>query len=203
MKNKISQIADFLFEIYLFGRLIVRIVYLFVRNDFKTGKLYIVNMINIYTEIEKIKNIKVIIAIGNPGKQYINTRHNAGYIILDRNIDKLKNICKYILKSDKFMNESGIYVSKILNYYKISPDELLIIHDDLDIKLGEFKLQFAKGPKVHNGLLSIIENIKTDKFWRLRIGIDSRDVNNKKYMSGAEYVLERFTENELSMLYKL
>jgi len=141
-------------------------------------------------------SIKMLISIGNPGEKYAHTRHNAGHILLDILLDKnivSRNDYK-IFKSSDFMNKSGEFVSKKLNYYKFKVENLLIIHDDLDLKIGEYKLQFAKGPKVHNGLLSIEKHLRSQGFWRLRVGIENRSAESHE--SGMDYVLNNFTSEE-------
>lgn len=145
--------------------------------------------------------IKIIISIGNPGKKYINTRHNAGHIVIDYLIkSNLYNNIRFF-ESTNFMNLSGEFVSQKLNFYKFKPENLLVLHDDLDIHLGEYKIQFAKGPKVHNGIKSIEEYLHSDKFWRLRIGIENRDKEIK--VAGHDYVLGNFTATELLVLKEL
>lgn len=94
-----------------------------------------------------------------------------------------------------YMNNSGESVSTIVNFYKLKPSDVLVIHDDLDIVLGSYKLQFAKGPKVHNGIISIEKYLKRD-FFRLRIGIEAR----AQKLVGMDYVLENFTKDELQTL---
>jgi PTH1 family peptidyl-tRNA hydrolase len=141
-------------------------------------------------------NIKLIISIGNPGHKYEKTRHNAGHIILDLLLED-ENFSKTqvkMFKSDSFMNDSGIFVKSKLNYYRLVTENLLIIHDDLDISLGDYKLQRSRGPKVHNGLLSIEQHLRTKDFWRLRIGIDNRII---KSGSGSDYVLGEFSADEI------
>lgn len=160
----------------------------------------------------KISEIKLIVGLGNPGKEYAKTRHNAGFMLFDQfNVDfLLENKFKaevsqfkterqkfLLAKPNTFMNSSGESVVAICNFYKILPSEVLVIHDDLDIKLGEYKLQFCKGPKVHNGILSIENSLSTEEFWRLRVGIDNRSPELKKHMTGSDYVLGRFTDEEL------
>jgi len=168
-------------------------------------------------ETFNIQNIKLIVGLGNPGKEYIKTRHNAGFIFLDKLSSnflveqKFKSeFCTAILKDKKlilakpqtYMNSSGEAVLAIMQFYKLEPSELLVAHDDLDIKLGDYKLQFNKGPKVHNGILSIENLLSTSAFWRLRIGIDNRSEELKKNISGSDYVLGRFNEEELNILDK-
>lgn len=113
----------------------------------------------------------------------------------------------YILaKPQTFMNESGQTVSKIVNQYKIISSDIWVIHDDLDLHLGQYKIQKRKGPKVHNGLLSIYEKLGTRDFWHVRVGVDNREkIENRKwkmenYMNGKDYVLMNFNANELKVI---
>ena len=141
--------------------------------------------------------MKLFIGLGNPEKKYINTRHNAGFVVINKLLEN--NINNNIAKKSPInMNNSGEFVKKLINYYKISLDNLYIIHDDLDIKLGEYKIQKGKGPKDHNGIISVEEELKSKDFWRIRIGIDNRDVNN--FISGEEYTLQKFTEDEYKII---
>ena len=133
---------------------------------------------------------KVLIGLGNPGKQYVQTRHNLGYLVLDKMSEKYQtiefrkhskisgSIAQLVLqdkdvtlfKSSKFMNESGISINQLIQYYKIKMEEVCIIHDDLDLKVGEVKIKFGGGHGGHNGLRSIIQRCSPD-FSRIRIGI--------------------------------
>lgn len=163
--------------------------------------------------------MKVIVGLGNPGQKYHLNRHNVGFMMLDfilksQNCDKNFNsenklfteLCELevnneriiLVKPTTFMNESGKAVSKVKSFYKISLSDIFIIHDDLDIKLGGYKIQKGKGPKVHNGITSIETSLGTTNFWRVRIGVDSRDVNNR--VAGETYVLENFLHIELEKL---
>lgn len=141
--------------------------------------------------------MKVIAGLGNPGIKYVNNRHNVGHIVIDA-LQSLKTKDKTI-KSDKYMNDSGLFVKKLKDKYpKMQLNDLYVIHDDLDIPLGSFKIQFGKGPKVHNGLNDIYEKIGTSDFWHVRVGVDNRDPENRA--SGYDYVLEDFTEDEKLIL---
>lgn len=163
-----------------------------------------------------INSIKLIVGLGNPGKEYVKTRHNAGFIFLDLLSNEFLTETKFkaeianvtinkkilLAKPTTYMNASGESVVAICNFYKLLPKEILVVHDDLDVKLGEYKLQFNKGPKVHNGILSIENLLATTEFWRLRVGIDNRTEELRKLISGSDYVLGRFSPEELDALDK-
>lgn len=142
--------------------------------------------------------MKLVVGLGNPGVDYENTRHNVGYMFVSYLTDRKlpKNIIAK--KSDQFMNESGIFVAKTLKKSNLKPKDLYLVHDDLDIKLGEFKIQFGKGPKDHNGVLSTNDSLGTDQYWHIRIGIDNRPGDNRPM--GQEYVLENFPLKEKEIL---
>jgi PTH1 family peptidyl-tRNA hydrolase len=146
--------------------------------------------------------IKLIISIGNPGKKYLHTRHNAGHIalqVLEDNFQEYVQNIK-ICKSDVFMNLSGEFVKEKLKYYKLEPVNLLILHDDLDLALGNNKFVFARGPKVHNGINDIEEKLNSKNFYRMRIGIDNRNADQRENMLPRDYVLEKFSNSELTIL---
>jgi peptidyl-tRNA hydrolase, PTH1 family len=96
------------------------------------------------------------------------------------------------------MNESGKAVKKLVDFYKVEMDDLYVIHDDLDIKLGEYKIQKGVGPKVHGGVNSIERELGKEDFWRARVGVDNRDLENR--IPGEEYVLQNFTREERNIL---
>lgn len=139
--------------------------------------------------------MKIIVGLGNPGIKYQNNRHNVGVMFVDelkkQGNKKLKNI--KIFKSDKFMNDSGSFVLSKYTKYDIPYTSLYIVHDDLDIKLGEYKIQFGRGPKGHNGILDIEEKLGTSEFWRVRVGVDPASRNA---MQGEQLVLSDFTDEE-------
>lgn len=153
--------------------------------------------------------MKLLIGLGNPGSFYSSTRHNAGFIFVEE-LQKvvggkyrptIKNQVR-ILKSDRFMNDSGVFVKNLVTKYSLSGTDLFVVHDDLDIPLGDFKIQFGKGPKDHNGILSIEKELGTKDFWRIRIGIENRD-GYKDGIKGEEYVLQNFTDEEKNILGKV
>ena len=155
--------------------------------------------------------IQLIVGLGNPGEQYENTRHNAGYWFVDalaeqHNITfrtdvkfsaeivkisiKGRNI--WLLKPLTFMNRSGLSVSALANYFNIPIDAILVAHDELDFPAGIVKLKKAGGHGGHNGLKDIIKAINGREFLRLRIGID-RPSNTKKVV---DYVLSQATKDQ-------
>lgn len=156
--------------------------------------------------------MKLIIGLGNPGEKYKNNRHNVGFMVVDDIVtwyraqvigspDK-KHVTCYMLpvtrdilaKPQTFMNNSGTAVKKLVDWFKIKLEGLYIIHDDLDIPLGEYKIQRGKGPKLHYGVRSVEEALGTPDFWRVRVGVDNRNPGNRT--SGEQYVLEDFTPKE-------
>lgn len=174
-------------------------------------------MENTQTEQFNIDKIRLIVGLGNLGKAYVNTRHNIGFVFVEKLANsrrfleesKLKSLLhqsefggekKIFIEPTTNMNLSGEAVKLVSGFYKIEPSEILVVHDDLDLRLGTFKLQFAKGPKVHNGLLSIENRLGSNKFWRLRVGVDNREVSTRDLMSGADYVLGHFKVDEVKML---
>ena len=154
--------------------------------------------------------MKLIIGLGNPGNEYEYTRHNIGFMILDSYLGKVKwkskneafyyetkiNNEKYLfLKPLTFMNLSGNAVLKFVNYYDIKLQDILVIHDDLDLNLGTIRLKENSSAGGHNGIKSIISALQSQEFKRLKIGIS----NNKK-MDTKDYVLGKFTKEEINIL---
>ena len=153
----------------------------------------------------------LICGLGNPGKKYLDTRHNIGFIFVEKLIydydfvllkkdnkkelykGKIgKNIC-IILKPLSFINCSGPVVSETLNYYKIKSKKLFVVHDDLDLANAKIKIKIGGGNAGHNGLESIDRQIGND-YYRLRIGISHPA--NKQLVSS--YVLKKFTKTEIN-----
>jgi len=167
--------------------------------------------------------MKLIIGLGNPSKQYENTRHNAGFIMLDEIQKQLgfpnfemhekfkaeiceKNIAgeKIILtKPQTFMNLSGQSVSLISTFYKIPVENIVVIHDDLDIELGAFKISTDSSAGGHNGVISIFETLGTQKIKRIRVGIEGSEKKLERQMSGSDFVLQAFSPEELETVKKL
>lgn len=156
--------------------------------------------------------MKLIIGLGNPGEKHRNNRHNVGHMVIDDIVTRYKAqvtgsldkkfVTCYMLpitrdilaKPQTFMNSSGSAVKKLVDWFKVSPDDLYVIHDDLDIPLGEYKIQKGKGPKFHYGVRSVEEALGTPDFWRIRVGVDNRNPGNR--ISGEQYVLQDFTPEE-------
>lgn len=157
--------------------------------------------------------MKIIVGLGNPGEQYKANRHNVGFMLVDRLAEKgweskfdaeVSRLGEtLIVKPQTFMNKSGEVVAKIANFYKIDLSGLFVVHDDLDIRLGDYKIQFGVGPKVHYGVNSIEGSLGSMEFWRVRVGVDNRQrVSGSagQRVSGEEYVLSDFTVNEKKII---
>jgi PTH1 family peptidyl-tRNA hydrolase len=142
--------------------------------------------------------MRLLVGLGNPGGEYESTRHNAGFYLVDT-LQKVKLPKDFVVrKSDMFMNESGIFVKKLVDRYELDINNLYIAHDDLDIPLGAYKIQFGIGPKVHNGVNSVEQELGTKDFWRIRIGVDNRKSDER--IQGEEYVLQDFSKEERKIL---
>lgn len=141
--------------------------------------------------------MKLIVGLGNPGTKYKNSRHNIGFMVVEE-LEKLKLTDVVLAKPQGFMNRSGIAVKKLSRIYHLTSNNLFVIHDDLDIELGKFKIG-QKGPKVHNGLKSIYEQIGFNNFWHVRVGIDNRMKTGFKG-TGEEYVLQNFRPEEREII---
>lgn len=134
--------------------------------------------------------IRLIVGLGNPGAQYQTTRHNAGFLFLDELIAKFGGFWSQqskfeaeltecligaekimLLKPQTYMNKSGGSVGKVMRYYKMMPDQLLVVHDELDFAPGIIKLKKGGGHAGHNGLRDIVAHLGSADFYRLRIGI--------------------------------
>ncbi len=148
----------------------------------------------------------LLVGLGNPEKKYENNRHNVGHLFVDYLLESQKSKVKSqnynskvkIIKTDCYMNQSGVFVKKLTTNYQLLTTNLIIVHDDLDIPLGKFHIQFALGPQLHNGLESIENHLKTKDFWRVRIGVDARDQN--RWIHGETYVLKNFLPEEKKSL---
>lgn len=142
--------------------------------------------------------MKLIVGLGNPREKFQKNRHNVGHLFIDYLSDKQLPPGLMIKKTNSYMNESGVFVSRLVSENHLELSNLWIVHDDLDIRLGEYKLQLGKGPKLHKGILSIENELDGDTFWRIRIGVDNRGQGRRE--SGEEYILQDFTQEELKIL---
>jgi len=160
------------------------------------------------------KKVLLVVGLGNPGDAYVKTRHNAGFMVLDEvaesfsiSIEKKKFYALFgrgliedseviLAKPMAFMNLSGIPVQKILNYFKIPFEDMLVIHDDIDLAFGRLQIKENGGHGGHKGLKSIIETVGGNNFVRLRIGIG----RSEEKIDVANYVLSKFSTNEKKLL---
>ncbi|HSV95228.1 MAG TPA: aminoacyl-tRNA hydrolase [Spirochaetia bacterium] len=154
----------------------------------------------------------LIVGLGNSGEDYEKTRHNAGFLFVNKLAGKekfgldrkqeaevLKRGELILAKPSTYMNESGRAVRKIMGFYKMVIDQVVVVHDDLDIAFGEYKIQTEVGPKVHNGLKSVEQYLGRKDFLRVRIGIDNREPGIS-YGTGADYVLSKLSKEEIKEL---
>ena len=173
--------------------------------------------------------MKLIVGLGNPGSEYSKTRHNAGFMIADQiqkkwNFEDFKKESKYqaeisvgnlsqvikkntkneekiiIAKPQTYMNLSGESVSKIVTFYKLHPEDIIVIYDDLDLQLGQIRIRLKGSAGTHNGMKSIVANLGNNNFTRLRIGIESRGLSAPKQMDTTSFVIGPFLEAEKDTL---
>lgn len=158
--------------------------------------------------------MKIIIGLGNPGKKYLGTRHNVGFEFLDKLKSELDfpefefnkkfnaeiSVKKEIIlvKPQTFMNLSGEAVRSILDFYKLSPEDITVIHDDKDITLGEYRLADDSSSAGHNGVQNIIDCLGTQKFKRIRIGVGA-----ETNLPSDVFVLQKFSDEELEKIEKV
>lgn len=161
--------------------------------------------------------MKLIVGLGNPGREYENTRHNIGFMMIDSYVQK-KNLGSFrerdrglylktklfnediiFLKPLSYMNLSGEVVKKYVQFYKVDTKDILIISDDLDLDIGNFKLKPSGSSGGHNGLKNIELHLKTNQYKRLKIGISNRkDLDTKDYVLGTLSKEEQKTIKELA-----
>ncbi len=149
--------------------------------------------------------IRLVAGLGNPGREYAETRHNAGFWFADRLAEKLRVALHHeskfagevakaddvrIVKPGTFMNLSGRTVSAMARFFDIAPEEILVVHDELDLKAGEVKMKFGGGHAGHNGLRDIQAQIASPEFWRLRIGIGHPRDSELAQQQVVDYVLK-------------
>jgi PTH1 family peptidyl-tRNA hydrolase len=170
--------------------------------------------------------MKLITGLGNPGEKYSNTRHNVGFLFLDAlremflyqkdisatdwkkekifssELAFLKEGSRVIATMQKpstYMNRSGEAVAKLIKKYEIVDlaDNFILVHDDLDIPLGKFKIQRGKSPLGHNGVKSVEDRVGLVDFKRVRIGVEARENRN---IPGEDYVLTKFSKDEREII---
>lgn len=150
------------------------------------------------------KNMKLIVGLGNPGDKYENTRHNLGFVVVDRFLEEFEparqtvwenksNLRSHIAlldwqpkdgvlqrvilaKPQTYMNNSGMAVSSMVAFYKIPTEDVWVVYDELDLPLGSMKIRFGGAAAGHHGVESIINSLGTDKFYRFRLGIGPTQV---------------------------
>jgi len=148
--------------------------------------------------------MKLIVGLGNPGKKFENTRHNLGFWFVDRLKRSLEAGAATVgdvvfFKNTSFINDSGIDVKKTINRLKLPLEDVLVIHDDFDLELGELKLQFGRSDAGHKGVQSIINELGSKDFWRLRIGTGKLPEG----VDADDYVLDHFSPSEQAILASL
>jgi peptidyl-tRNA hydrolase, PTH1 family len=161
-----------------------------------------------------MSGIKLFVGLGNPGDKYSQTRHNAGFWWVDLVAQqsnsqlaldaKMFGITaklnpyndKWLLKPNTCMNASGKAVAALANYYKVLPEEVLVIHDELDLAVGQMKLKFGGGHGGHNGLRDIHAALGTANYWRLRVGIGHPGEKSEV----VNYVLKAPTKDEQNLI---
>jgi peptidyl-tRNA hydrolase, PTH1 family len=166
--------------------------------------------------------MKIIVGLGNPGQEYENTRHNAGFMLIDKlahdagatwkfnkhfKADLAESSGVFFVKPQTFMNESGVAVALVLSYYKLLPKTLgilkgknadlsqilTVIHDDLDIPFGTYKVSVDSRSAGHKGVQSIIDHLKTKNFRRIRLGTKT---DNRGQIPADKFVLMKFSSDE-------
>jgi PTH1 family peptidyl-tRNA hydrolase len=153
----------------------------------------------------------LVVGLGNPGREYARNRHNVGYLVADELARRYGGTWRSkfsgqlaeirldghkvaLLKPETYMNESGRAVSAAARFYKLEPDEVLVIHDEGDFDLGRLELKVGGGLGGHNGLRSIAQHLKTQDFLRLRIGVGRPERGDRRPL--ADYVLSNFEPHD-------
>lgn len=170
-----------------------------------------------------VKQIILILGLGNTDTEYQNTRHNIGFMMLDflakkYDADKFSDQIKMLSQATKvkinkaaailakpttYVNKSGDAVSKLKNFYKIKPENIVVFHDDLDIEFGHVKMSFDKNSGGHKGIESVMKSLKTKKFYRIRLGISTKSLQKARRQSDKkrdefvrDFVLSKFSKKE-------
>ncbi len=165
--------------------------------------------------------MKLIVGLGNPGDTYVQTRHNIGFMVVDRLVheigthtltwkenEKHKSLIVRVgeamfVKPLTFMNNVGISVKSLVDYYKVPLDDLWIVHDDIDLPIGKIRIRAVGGSAGHHGIDSIMKHIKSDRFVRFRLGIGrgtratgpaiNKNLHHRRVI---DFVLSRFRQSE-------
>ena len=157
--------------------------------------------------------MKIVVGLGNPGSEYSTTRHNVGFMAIDelarrlgitswkKRNQALVGECRgsepvVLIKPQTFMNLSGVAVGEIARWYKVSPEDVIVIFDDMDLPLGRLRLRLKGGSGGHKGIESLLTHLTNDSFARVRIGIDRPPTN----WEVVDYVLSSFTSEEQPLL---
>lgn len=159
--------------------------------------------------------MKLIVGLGNPGREYVHTRHNAGFEVMDAIadhvsadisqkkfkalIDKVRigNESVLLMKPQTYMNNSGEAVRAAMDFYHLTPQDLLVIYDDMDMPVGRLRLRQKGSAGGHNGIKSIIAQLGTEEFPRIRVGVGAKP--NPQY-DLADWVLSKFSEEDMTAL---
>ena len=159
----------------------------------------------------------IIAGLGNPGKKYENTHHNVGFIMADCLAEHFKTKFElnnkfqieiaefkfngekhYILKPQMYMNLSGTPIRSFMNYYKFDSNDLIVIHDDMDLAFGKKRIRKSGSSGGHNGIKSIINELGTENFKRIKIGIGHNDAESQEEV--VDYVLSKFSKKEMETI---
>ncbi len=156
--------------------------------------------------------MKLIVGLGNPDAKYVNTRHNTGFMVLDEILKKKNLILKEKFKSffvkdndilyalpKTYMNLSGLAVSEIMNFFKLDVKDILVVYDDVSLNLGTIRFRASGSDGGHNGIKSIIKEISSDNFDRLKVGIGQKPES----MPLDRFVLEEFKRDEKENMKKI
>ncbi len=167
--------------------------------------------------------MRLIVGLGNPGEQYAESRHNVGFMVVDRLAEMFRSspgfsyqcshLCRAIIQQQEvlliqpqtYMNRSGLAVKEVLQHYQELSEQLIIIYDDLDLVPGRLRIRTRGGHGGHKGARSIIEHLDTNEFVRIRIGIGRPHTEDSEQQSSerdavVDYVLETFQDDELEII---
>lgn len=174
--------------------------------------------------------MKLIVGLGNPGEKYESTRHNLGFIVLDHLVKDTQSVNKgkwdnnsklksqifitewqpkegenqkvIFAKPQTYMNNSGMAVKLLSDFYKVEASDIWVVHDELDLPIGFMKIRFGGSGAGHHGIENIIDFLKTEKFWRFRLGIGQSkhhdELAKHNFKNATDYVLENFVGKEKS-----